>query len=315
MSETLFRIGTRGSRLALWQAHMVKGLLDVPAEIRVIKTSGDRLLKTPLQGRIEKGFFTKEIEQELLDGHVDAAVHSLKDLPTENPPGLVLGATPERAAVNDVLLVSEAAYDPDEPFPVKKGGKIGATSLRRQALLKAARPDLEPLLIRGNVPTRISKVVDGEYDAAILARAGLERLGLDIAPLKAFDLNPYLWPCASGQGAVGVQIRRNDPKVTEIIGKINHAPTRRAVELERELLVAFGCGCHDPFASWVRVEEERATVLISSLFPDGSWKSAYFANLSEDEVLPRAIAWKNGQGEALPPPRAPEELCKPAKPW
>ncbi len=314
-NETRFRIGTRGSQLALWQANMVKDLLDVPAEVHVIKTSGDRLLSVPLQGRIDKGFFTKEIEQALMDHEVDAAIHSLKDLPTENPPGLVLGATPPRASVNDVLLVSPDAYAPDEPFPVKKGSVIGATSLRRQALLKSFRPDLEPSLMRGNVPTRISKIVSGEFDAAILARAGLERLKLDIAPLKAFDLNPYLWPCASGQGAVGVQIRENDPEVERTVAKIDHTPTRQAVDLERDLLVAFGCGCHDPFACWVQVENEKFSVLIASLFADGSWKTSYFENLNQNEVLPRSIAWRDGEVEGSEPSFSSDELCKPARSW
>ena len=224
--EKCLIIGTRGSALARRQTEMVRAWLTVPSRIEIIKTSGDRLLDVPLQGRLEKGFFTAELEQALLDGRVDLAVHSLKDLPTAPSPGLTIGAMPAREAVGDMLLIRPDAFNEGSGLlPLKAGSPVGAASLRRQALLQKYSPATTVRLLRGNVTTRVEKLRRGEYAAIVLARAGLTRLALDVAPLLSFDLNPEFWLPAPGQGALGVQVRAGDrPGICELLLELVNRP-------------------------------------------------------------------------------------------
>jgi len=245
-------IGSRGSELALWQSHEVARLLDIETEIKVIKTEGDRFLDVPLQGRLEKGFFTKEIEQILLAEEIDLAVHSLKDLPTEIDPQLTIAAYLKRAPVSDLLLVRPDCHEPQSLFPVKAGAKVGATSLRRQAMLKFFAPETTPSMLRGNVPTRIKKCKDGLYDAIILARAGVMRLNLDLKPLKVYELNPEIWLPAPGQGVIAIEARAGDEKTLSHLRKLDDRPTRDAAWLERKLLANFEGGCHTAFGAFAR---------------------------------------------------------------
>ena len=270
------RIGSRGSKLALWQSEEVQRRLAVPSSITVIKTSGDRFLNIPLQGQLEKGFFTKEIEEALLAGNIDIAVHSLKDLPTEFPEGLRIGAYLTRAPVADLLLVHPDWHDPDAPLHVKNGTRVGATSLRRQAFIRLFNPHVTPDMLRGNVPTRIRKCVDGEYGAIVLARAGVERLQLDTAPLIGYELNPGIWLPAPGQGAMAIEMRQQDAAVDEALQPLDDSDTRVAVELERRLLANFGGGCHTAFGALARKHNGIWTINVGLETPEG-WRDAEFS--------------------------------------
>ena len=267
-------IGSRGSQLALWQANHVAGILGNGTEIKVIKTSGDKFLDQNLQGQADKGFFTKEIEDELLAGTVDLAVHSLKDLPTILPEGLTLGIVSKRAAVSDLLLVRPDMVDESRVIPVKSESRIGATSLRRQSLLRRFAQDLRPTFLRGNVPTRVEKLRRGEYEAITIARAGIDRLELDLSDLLVFELNPEVWLPAPGQAALGVEIRENDSRVREAIAVINDDNTKRTVKIERDLLTKFEGGCHTAFGALARPVGDAMEVLVGFEDEQGRWFAA-----------------------------------------
>ncbi len=271
-------LGTRGSALALWQANEVAGRLTVPWEIRVIETSGDRILDAPLQGpgRIDKGFFTKEIQDRLLEGEIDLAVHSLKDLPTEPPPGLALAAFLPRGPVNDILVVHPDWLDSSAAFPVKSGARVGAGSLRRQALLRIFAGGLEPALIRGNVPTRIRKCDGQQYGAIVLAQAGVHRLQADVSGWRVFALNPELWLPAPGQGAIAVEVRAGDRETCSAVAQLDHPATRRAVSIERQLLANFQGGCSTAFGCLAEKQDDRWRVRLGVDLPDKGWQVVCF---------------------------------------
>jgi len=276
MSPEPIVIGTRGSDLALWQANETARLLDHPSKLEIIKTSGDRFLDIPLQGRVDKGFFTKEIEAQLIEGKIDVAVHSLKDLPTQQPPGLEIGAYLPRAPYSDLILVHPDWHDPEQLVPVREGCSVGATSLRRQALLKTFAPKVEASFLRGNVPSRIQKCKDLQYGAIILARAGVQRLGLDLDPLLVYEFDPTIWLPAPGQGAIAIQIREGDERVRGVVEAINHAETERAIQIERNLLAAYEGGCHTAFAALAREKDSSWAVRIGMETDDGRWEMAEF---------------------------------------
>ena len=248
------KIGTRGSQLARWQADWVRARLaeqGVPAELVVIKTQGDADVDRPLHELEGKGFFTKEIEDALLDERIDVAVHSLKDLPTALPPGLALAAIPTRHDPREALVngggegVSLQALAP--------GTRLGTSSLRRVAQVRFLRPDLEIVPLRGNVPTRVRKVEGREgLDAALLAIAGLERLGLGGkgALVDPLDIMP-----APGQGALGVEIRARDSATRKALQPLHDRASATTVSAERALLAALGGGCQAPVAAWVGSRE------------------------------------------------------------
>ena len=245
------RIGTRGSDLALWQARHVKALLEragAAVEIVVLETRGDRIDDVPLQTLEGKGFFTKEIEQALLDGAVDLAVHSHKDLPCADTPGLALAAVPERAGTGERLLLAPAAHAPSALFlPLAPGARVGTSAPRRGEQLLALRPDLELLTLRGNVPTRVRRLREGRYDAILLAEAGLERLALDLSDLVVVDLDPRHVVPAPAQGALAIQIRADDAAVRELVARaLDDRAARERVAAERTVLVALGGGCNLP---------------------------------------------------------------------
>ncbi len=309
-------IGSRGSDLALWQSRRVEGLLSGECRIEIIQTTGDRVLDKPLQGQLEKGFFTKEIEESLLDGSVDLAVHSLKDLPTRQPDGLRLSAILPRAEVGDVLLVRADAVDTTRPLPVKEGAVIGAGSLRRQALVRWTDATCSTKLLRGNVPTRVGKLKDGMYDAIVMARAGLARLELDVSPLVAFDLNPCLWTCAPGQGAMAVEIREQDDGTGQRVGALNHPATDDAVSLERALLEASGGGCHSPFGCWAFVDDDGAALYVGAPAKDG-WRLGRFRGERLADLRDTATTWLlQGPMDETPISEFNEAwLWKPAQSW
>jgi len=261
------RLGTRGSQLARWQAQWVAQRLagfGAQVELVPIVTTGDRHSEGAIGTLGDRGVFTKEIQRALLDGRVDLAVHSLKDVPTERVPGLVLAAVPERAPVADVLV--SRRWPSLEAVP--QGGILGTGSLRRRAQLLAVRPDLQMRDLRGNVDTRLRKVQEGQYDAIVLAEAGLRRLGL--AAHIAQVLPPAIVLPAVGQGALGLETRQEDQALQELVARLDHQPTRAAVLAERAMLAALGGGCLTPIAAWGRVENGALVLTGRVLAPDGS---------------------------------------------
>lgn len=251
------RIGTRGSRLARWQAEWLRARLaerGVATELVVIETQGDAVRDRPLQDLEGTGFFTKEIEDALLAGRIDVAVHSLKDLPTALPKGLVLAAIPARADASEALVSAGARLRGLADLP--HGARVGTSSLRRMAQLRYARPDVELVPLRGNVPTRVAKVVErGELDAALLARAGLERLELFAGVAAALD--PLEMMPAPGQGALALEIRAGDGAAAAALAPLVHQPSAVAAEAERAVLAGLGGGCQAPVAAYVAPGGDR----------------------------------------------------------
>ena len=261
-------IGTRGSALALWQAEHVRRLLrermGADAAIIVIKTAGDRAADVPFGQVGTKGMFLKELEDALREGRVDLAVHSLKDVPTEMPVGLTLAAFLERGDVRDALVSRSGSKICELP----PGARVGTSSLRRQSQLRHYRPNLGVAELRGNVDTRLSKLDRGDYDAIVLAKAGLDRLGLGQRITEILPVEISL--PAAGQGALTVEARADDKELLERLNKLDHAETRASVATERALLAALGGGCQIPVGAWARIENEQLVLNAAVLSPDGS---------------------------------------------
>jgi hydroxymethylbilane synthase len=263
----LLRIGSRGSQLALWQANHITALLRArghQVELEIIKTTGDKITDVALAQVGTKGMFTKEIEDALAEGRVDLAVHSLKDLPTDLPPGFELVAITERVNPRDVML--SVQYDCLDALP--KGAKVGTSSLRRQAQLKAFRSDLVVHPLRGNVDTRVRKLEEGEYDAIILAAAGLTRLG-KTELVKEYLPAEFMCP-AAGQGALGIEIREGDVEMRKHLEFLNDADARAATICERTLLSKLGGGCQVPIGAFAEVKDGKLQLTGVVARPDGS---------------------------------------------
>lgn len=261
--SSVLTLGSRGSALALWQANHVAALLNaisIETRIEIIKTTGDHLQTASLTQAGGKGLFTKEIEQALLHGSIDVAVHSLKDLPTEIPPGLTIAAVPQREDPRDALVGLTLDTLP-------QGARVGTSSSRRAAQLRHLRPDLVIEPVRGNVDTRLRKLKEGQYDAIVLAAAGLKRLGLEqeIAQILTPD---QICP-APGQGALGIQTRANDP-AEEICRALDDRDSRIAVEAERRILTKLGGGCQLPVGAFAEKSANLWSVTGVVIAPDGS---------------------------------------------
>jgi hydroxymethylbilane synthase len=262
-----FVIGTRGSKLALWQANWVRDQLVAAGskvEIRVIKTTGDRLANIPLTQSGTKGLFIKEIEEALAKGIVDLAVHSLKDLPTEQPPGLTVAAVPQREDARDVLVSREGAGLATLPA----GSKVGTSSLRRQSQLRALRSDVEVVPVRGNLDTRLRKLDGAEYDALVVAAAGIHRLGFGQRVAEYFALET-MCP-AVGQGAIAIEVRSSDERTQRAVRPLDHRMTHQAIRAERAALRQLGGGCQVPIAIHGWCEDERLRLLGVVAAMDGS---------------------------------------------
>lgn len=258
MGNTL-TIGTRGSKLALWQANWVKSSLEVKypslsIELEKIKTKGDKILDVPLAKVGGKGLFVKEIEEALLNGRIDLAVHSMKDMPGEIPKGLCIGAIPEREIPQDVLISGD-----NKPLSeLRPGAKVGTSSLRRRAQLLYARPDLVVLPLRGNLDTRLKKLQTENLDAIILAAAGVKRLGLENKITEYLDENIML--PAVGQGALCIEVRQNDPVVEPIVASLEHPQTRAVILGERAFLNRLEGGCQVPIAAYGKTDKNIFTL-------------------------------------------------------
>jgi hydroxymethylbilane synthase len=284
-------IGTRGSPLALWQANHIAERLraafpGLSIRLEPIKTTGDKILDVPLAKVGGKALFVKEIEEALLDQRVDLAVHSMKDVPTELPPGLVISAVTEREDPHDVLISRTGARFRDLP----SGARVGTSSLRRQAQLLHRRPDLHIIPLRGNLDTRIRKLALEGLDAIVVAAAGVKRLGLMERITEV--LPPEISLPAIGQGALGVEIRQGDPTGTATAASLNDPDTRVAVMAERAFLRRLGGGCQVPFAAHARVADDRLFLRGLVATPDGKQVIAgeRQGNRTEGEAVGAALA-------------------------
>jgi hydroxymethylbilane synthase len=280
-------IGSRGSQLALWQANWVRDCLAAAGcdvEVRVIKTSGDKLLNLPLTQSGTKGLFIKEIEEALAAGEVDVAVHSLKDLPTVQPDGLCVAAVPRREDARDVLIGGQ-------PYNgLRPGARVGTGSLRRQAQLRLLRNDLDLVPMRGNLDTRLRKLDRGDCDALVLAAAGVHRLGLTPRIQQYFAVE-QLCP-AVGQGALAVEVRRDDHQMEKLVAFLDDPVTHSEVRAERAALLHLGGGCQVPIAAHARVEEGKLHLAGVVASVDGSrvLRSAMAGPAQDPERLGRALA-------------------------
>ncbi len=268
MSKAL-RIGTRGSALALWQAHEVERLIKAlpgapPVEICVIKTQGDLQQEIPLWKTPGKGFFTAELDRAQLDNEVDVVVHSLKDLATVMTEGLALSAVLEREDPRDALVTASGG----DLASLPKGARIGTSSLRRRAFLAHVRPDLQHMELRGNVPTRVRKLDEGNFEAIILAVAGLKRLGLEKRISQALPSRDF--PSAVAQGAIGICTREGDAETLRWVTPLNHAATRIAAEAERGLLRRLEGGCQVPVGALATLNGQNVTLYSAACNIDGS---------------------------------------------
>ena len=250
-------IGTRGSALAMTQSRAIAAALaehGYAARLERILTQGDKVTHLSLQKLEGKGFFTKEIEQALFAGHIDVAVHCLKDLPGEPAPGLDVVAIPPREDPSDALIIRRDAYDPAAPiWPVRRGARVGTSAVRRKAQLAQHRPDLQAVDLRGNVPTRLAKLepsADGPgFDAVVLAQAGLRRLGLDLSAHVHHVMDPTVFVPAPGQGALALQCRTDDDATRVALMMLHDPATAALVEAERGLLTLLEAGCHVPLGA------------------------------------------------------------------
>ena len=286
-------IGSRGSILALAQANLVKNSLeanypDLTFEIKEIVTSGDKDLKSNWENSNAslKSFFTKEIEQELLDGQIDIAVHSMKDMPAVSPKGLICGAIPDREDARDVLISKNGFL-----VTLPQGAKIGTSSLRRVMNLKAIRPDFEIKHLRGNIHTRLKKLETEDYDAIVLAAAGLKRVGL--TDKISEYLNGEVFPPAPAQGVLYIQCRENDEEIKGILKSIHNEDIAKIVEIEREFSKIFDGGCHTPMGCYSQIDGDKIKFTavysdegkqIKAVIEDSLEKEKEIAHMAADEI-------------------------------
>lgn len=307
------RIGTRGSALALAQSGDVADRLrgrGHSAELVVVSTTGDRVADRAFTDVGAFGVFVRELESALLDGTIDAAVHSYKDLPSRMPAGLTIAAVPERLSAADVLLVRKDAYTSSGgAIPLAQGARVGTSATRRRALILDARPDLVTGLLRGNVPTRVRALVDGKFDAIVLAAAGLARLAradgehrlvLDDR-IVVVRLDPAIFVPAPSQGAIAVQVRENDAAVRDAIAALDDPECRHTLEAERTVLALAEGGCTLPFGAWCRAHDGTLTLTAALGLADGSIARSVMSG-SDPRALARSV-WTDLE-RALPPSTA-----------
>jgi hydroxymethylbilane synthase len=286
------RIGTRGSALALWQARSISEALHsvagIECELVIVKTSGDKFHQKSFDEIGTKGVFIKELEDALLEHRVDLAVHSMKDVPTEIPDRLTIAAICKRHDVRDALLSTSGASLAHLPH----GARVGTSSLRRKSQLLYVRSDLQIVDIRGNVDTRIEKLKRGDYDAIVLAKAGLDRLGLSANITEVLSTDVSL--PAAGQGAIGIESRSDDAETLKILSQLNDVETRGGVEAERAALAGLEGGCQVSIGAWGRVEEGKLVLEVVVLSPDGTQRlrEKSWGAISEAVTLGERVAAK-----------------------
>lgn len=296
-------IGTRGSDLALWQANYTKDKLaqiGIEAELKIIKTQGDKILNLRLDKLEGKGFFTKELEEELLNGSIDIAVHSHKDLPTAHPDGLIIAAVTEREDPSELLLILKDCVDISQKLSLKKGAMVGTSSNRRKAQLLALRSDLNIEDLRGNVPTRIQKLRDENYDAIVLAKAGVNRLNIDLSEFHVEEVDPTIIVPAPAQGALAIQIRENDQELFEVLQQIHHQATADEIGVERKVLQLFEGGCHMPLGCFCKKENGYFEVWTSKAETDEDFPDRLFLREESIAGLAEKIVSKFNKERAMP---------------
>lgn len=289
-------IGTRGSDLALWQANFVRDKLaeiNVQAEIRIIKTQGDSILNLRLDKLEGKGFFTQELEEHLLSGKIDLAVHSYKDLPTKNPEGLMIAAISHRENASELILILKDCVDASKKLSIKHNGVVGTSSNRRQSQLLSVRPDLEIENLRGNVPTRIQKLRDEHYDAIVIARAGVTRLGLDLSEFyqEVIEPNAEMVP-SPAQGVLAIQIKESNTELFKILQHINDAAVAEVIAVERKVLNLFDGGCHAPLGCYCQKNEDTFEVWTSKANQATEFPDRFYIEAKTTEGLAEKIVSK-----------------------
>jgi len=288
-------IGTRGSDLALWQANFTKDRLaeiGVESELKIIKTQGDKILNLRLDKLEGKGFFTKELEEELLYSKIDIAVHSHKDLPTTNPPGLIIAAVSEREDPSELLLILKDCVDVTQKLSLKTGAQVGTSSNRRKAQLLALRTDLNIEDLRGNINTRIQKLRDENYDAILLAKAGVARLNLDLSEFHMEVIDPTELVPAPAQGVLAIQIRENDKELYDLLQQINDADVAASIAVERKVLNLFEGGCHMPLGCYCKKENGKYEVWTSKALTGDDFPDRLFLRVDSLEGLAEKIVAK-----------------------
>jgi hydroxymethylbilane synthase len=276
------RIGTRGSDLALWQANHVKRQLEnlgCSVSILEIKTQGDAIQHLSFDKLEGKGFFTKEIELALLENTIDLAVHSHKDLETNSPDGLIIACVSEREDPADLLLVAKDAVDLNQKWELKENAVVGTSSARRKSQVLSFRSDVLLNDLRGNVPTRIQKLRDGKYDAILLAKAGVDRLKIDLSEFHVFVLDPTEFVPAPAQGVLALQIRESDTELNALLQKLHHADVQKRIAVERKVLNLMKGGCQLPLGVYCS-EDETVYVSYAKKWEDGAnWHEYEVDNL------------------------------------
>lgn len=288
-------IGTRGSELALWQANFTLAELNklgVEAELKIIKTKGDKIQDLSFDKLEGKGFFTKEIEDSLLAGEIDLAVHSHKDLPTESPKGLVIAAVSARENPAELILIRKEAVDTKLKFSFKQNAIVGTSSARRKAQLLSFRPDITLKDLRGNVPTRIEKLRSGGYDAIMLAAAGVGRLNIDLSEFHVVEPAPNEFIPAPAQGVLAWQIREDDSALHELMQKLNSPEAHQEIETERKILELFHGGCQIPIGVFSKVEKEKHNVWVSHAASWDAFPKRIFLQTTTSKGLPETAVQK-----------------------
>lgn len=300
-------IGTRGSQLALWQAEFIKARLaeiGVESELKIIKTQGDIVQHLRLDKLEGKGFFTKELEEELFTGQIDLAVHSHKDLPTVHPPGLIIAAVSEREDPSELIIIHKDCVDVTKRLSLKHNASVGTSSNRRKAQLLSLRPDLEFIDLRGNLQTRIQKLRDEKYDAIVLAKAGISRVQTDLSDFHIEEISPVEVIPAPAQGVLAVQIRETDKDLFDLLQKIHDNKVATTIGVERKVLNLFDAGCHAPlgcycretedgqFESWTSIAEDNEDfpnrLYLTAATTDGM-ADRIFAKFQKDRKLPSSV--------------------------
>jgi len=290
-------IGSRGSDLALWQANHVKRQLEDlghEVEIKVIITQGDAIQNLSFDKLEGKGFFTKEIEIALLDKSIDLAVHSHKDLETNPPAGLIIAAVSEREDPSELLLIKNESVDKAQKWNLKSEAIIGTSSARRKSQINLYRSDLQINDLRGNVPTRIQKLRDGQYDAILLAKAGVDRLQLDLSEFHVEVLNPTEFVPAPAQGVLGLQIREDDAEMKEIMAHLNHVDVAKKIGVERKILNLMEGGCQLPLG--VYCPNEKQVFVSFAPASNLASKNFYFEPEQLDGFAEKVVAILNEVG-------------------
>ena len=287
------KIGTRGSELALWQANYIASLIgEDNTELVIIKTEGDMIQNVSFNKMEGKGFFTKEIEEALLSGKIDIAVHSLKDLPTEDVKGLKLAAIPERGDFHDMIIMHPDAYEKRDGINIKGGSLIGTSSVRRLAQLKVYDKTLRVEALRGNVNTRLRKLKENEYDAIVMAKAAVDRIKLDISEFVTHVLDENVFLPAPAQGALGLQVRADDKYTYSVAKKLNHAKTEILVSAERSFLKNFGGGCHIPLGAHAYYRDSQIVLEGIIASADGTFAARANATGKDPESIGAELSEK-----------------------